>query len=540
MAEAEHLDSGTDRAVRAATRGALISMVLILVSRLTGLGRDIAIAAVFGQGRHTDCYYAALQVPDLLHFLIAGGVLGSSFMPVYAEYRRERGDEAAWELCSVVFTLWTLFAVGLVALSELFAPQLVRWLAAPGFPAEDLPQVVALTRIVLPAQVAFFSGGVLMGVQWVHRDFVIPGIGPSLYNLGILAGGIIGGLAVGPEAGVVGLAWGALAGAFVGNLVLQFVGIARYAPRLRFSLDWRHPGARRVLLLMLPVIFSLSLPQVDVQINRWFASWLPEGSMTALDRAYRLMLLPVGIFGQAVAVGFYATLTNLAAEKRLDEYRSTLIFGLRQLGFVALPATALLIVLRVPIVALVFQHGQFDQSDTQAVAGALALYAVGVWCWCAEQLLGRAFYALQDTRTPVYSGTVVTVIFVGLNALFMRLFAQRWGAEAAHLGLALSTSVSAALYVTVLLWRLRRRMGRLGLTALVASLAKSGAASVALGAAAWAMLTALLGQGVAQPALTAPLAGGAGLLVFAVAARMLRMEEAADLSNRLTARLRRR
>jgi putative peptidoglycan lipid II flippase len=495
-------------------------MATILLSRLSGLVRDVVIAAVFGQGRHTDTYYAALQIPDLLFFLIAGGALSSSFMPVYIEYRAQQGEDEAWRLFSVVATLWTTFVLVLVALGELLAPWLVPVLAAPGFPPAELAQVVVLTRIALPAQIAFFTGGLLMGVQWAHGGFLVPGLGPTVYNLGIMAGGALGGLTLGPRAGVAGLVWGALGGALVGNLLLQIYGLWRYQPRFRPTFDLRHPGARRVLWLMLPVIFSLSLPNVDVQVNRWFASHLFPGAMSALERANRLMLVPVGLFGQAVSVGFYASLSQLAVARQFDEFRATVVYGLRLLACLALPATAFLVVCGEPTVALLFQHGRFSAEDTRLVAGALAVYSLGIWCWCSEQLCARAFYALQDTRTPVWTGTGVTVVFVGLNYALWKLFERLWGPSAAHLGLACSTTLSALLYVVLLLVLLRRRVGGLHLVQLGATAAKALVAALALGLVGWAVRRAGL-----SPLATVALAGGLGLTVFGAVALALGLEE---------------
>ena len=546
MADEQHVDgpeppaTEAGSALRTATRGALISAALILLSRITGLARDMVILGVFGQDRYTDCFKAALQVPDLLFFLIAGGVLSSSFMPTYAEYRQKHGEDEAWELCSVVLTLWTLFAVVLVTVGELFAVPLVRGLATPGpeWTQQQITFVVTMTRIVLPAQIAFFVGGVLMGIQWVHRDFIIPGIGPTVYNLGIMIGGAIGGALLGGR-GVIGLVWGGVVGAFVGNFALQLYGVWRYRPKLRFSLNWRHEGAQRVLILMLPVIFSLSMPQVDVQINKWFAAFLPAGMMSALDTAYRLMLLPVGVVGQGVATSFYATMTNLAAAERMEEYRETVIGGLRQLAAVALPATALLVVLRVPVVAVLFERGKFDRADTLLVAAALAVYALGIYFWCAEQLLGRAFYALRDTMTPPWCGTVVTVIFIALDWLLMRLFIARWGQSAGYLGLALATTLAAGLYCGALLLLLRRKVGGLGLRALAASATKATLAALVAAVVAWAILRVLATARVDSPLLSLLLGGAAGTMAYAGAARGLGLSEAVALADRLMGRLRR-
>lgn len=532
--------------MRAATRGALVSAGLIMLSRIAGLARDVSVAGVFGQTIYTDSYAAALQVPDLLMFMIAGGVLSSSFIPVYTEYRREQGEAAAAELASVVFTLWMTIAIVSVLLLEVFSAPLVRWFGTPGvgLPGSDwrwadYHRVLTMTRIVLPAQIAFFGGGVLMGMQYVRREFVIPGLGPTVYNLGLIVGCFAGGWMLGPT-GVQGLVWGGLIGAMLGNLALQLWAVSRYEPGLRLSFNWRHPGARRVLVMMLPVIFSLSMPLVDTQINRWFAiRYGAAGQATALDRAYRLMMLPVGVLGQGVATSFYATLANLADPSQRPLFKQTLIHGLRQLALGALPITAALVVLRVELVAMLFERGNFARADTLVVAGVLWLFALGIYAWCGEQLVGRAFYALQDTRTPPWTGSVVTVIFIGLNLLFMALFDGWRGAEARYLGLALATTLSAWLYFGVLLVLLRRKIGLLGGRELAVDLLKMLVATVLMALAMWGGRHSLLTLGWQHAWVVGGLGLALGTVVYVLAALGLGVIDVSALRG-LMGQLRRR
>ncbi|GIV21451.1 MAG: putative lipid II flippase MurJ [Armatimonadota bacterium] len=499
-------------------RAAAVMMAAIFVSRVLGQLRDTAIAAWFGQNAYTDVYRAAFSIPDLLFFLIAGGALSSSFVPVFTEYLTRGQEEEAWKVFSVVATFMTLVVTGFVLVGEIFARQLVP-LVAPGFQPWQLDMTAALTRIVLPAQICFFLGGLMMATLYVRGHFLVPALGPIIYNLGIIAGGWL----LGGHLGVAGLSWGALIGAVVGNLLLQMAFLRRVGVRYRFSLHLRHPGVVKVGKLVLPVILGLSLPQVFVLINRVFASLLPPGAVSALDNANKQMQAPLGIFAQAISIAVFPTLSAQAARGDMEAFRRTLVQGVRALWFLTVPISVWMMILSTDIVSILLQYKKFTPDDTRITAEALVFYCIGLFAFSSQAILNRAFYAVQDTVTPVVIGTLTTLVFVPLNWWLI--------GPLAHKGLALAGSIAAILHVLWMLYALRRKVqipvGQLWLP--FARLVLASLLSGAVGYAARTLLVTTLHEAGLHPKLVSLLAialvfsagGGAYLLI----ARLFRAEE---------------
>ncbi|HSV74440.1 MAG TPA: murein biosynthesis integral membrane protein MurJ [Chthonomonadales bacterium] len=519
--EAPSLEPSAARRVASATG---IMMAAILASRLLGLIRDAVISALFGQGYWSDIYYAAFLVPDLLFFLIAGGALSSAFIPVFTE-KLTRGDtEGAWRLFSTIASVMFVVVSAFVVAGEVFAVPLVA-LIAGGFDPSKAAATAELTRIVLPAQICFFLGGLMMGVQNAHGRFWVPALGPIVYNLGIIAGGV----ALAPWLGPAGLCWGALAGAVVGNFALQAWAVRRLGGRFRLRFDARSPDAMRVWRLMLPVVLGLALPQVSILINRAFASALGDGPISAITRANMLMQVPLGVFAQALGVAILPTLSAQAAAGQITQLRATAAAGVRTLLFLTIPASALMVALAEPIVRMVLEQGLFGPQDTRMAATALVYYSVGIFAWSAHAVLARGFYAVQDTRTPVVIGTAVTLVFVPMNWLFMAPLGL------GYRGLALATTIAAILHMLVMQRVLSRRLGGFEEARLVSSLARTVPASALAAAAAWgarvAMERALAGGAVStlnmklETLAVLAVASGAGVLVYAGTAALLRSEE---------------
>lgn len=513
--------SNTTRHVAGATG---IMMASILASRLLGLVRDAVISHQLGQKYAADVYKGAFQIPDLLFFLIAGGALSSAFIPVFTSCIAEGREDDAWNLFSAVATIMFVVVGAFVVFGEVFTAPLMH-LVNPGFPPAKVAATVPLTRIVLPAQVCFFIGGLLMGCQFARGKFLIPSLGPIVYNIGI----IIGGLVLYRWLGLPGFCWGALGGAVAGNFFLQIWGAKRVGMRFRISFAGRRPDVVRVWKLMLPVVLGVALPQVSIWINRAFAGVLGDGPMAALDNANRIMQVPLGIFAQAMAVAVFPTLSALAATGRLAEMRDTSSGSLRSLLFLTIPSSVYLILMATPIVQLLLQHGKFHADDTALASVALGFYGIGIFAWSAQSILSRSFYALQDTVTPVLIGTGVTLVFVPMNWLFMNTLAM--GIR----GLALATTVAAILHAVVMLWVLRRRLGGFDGRRLALSVARVLAASAAGGVACWGarsgvdwVLGAAVGGTLHVKAVAAIelLAGAAaGGLVYVGACVLLRAQE---------------
>jgi putative peptidoglycan lipid II flippase len=464
-------------------RASMLMMTAITASRLLGMLRDTVIAYRFGQNEWTDAYRAAFQLPDLLFFMVAGGALSSALMPIFSGYWERGQKEEAWRVFSTVFTLMVSLTALLVVVLELIAPWAVA-LLFPGFDRFRWEQTTVLTRIVLPSQIFFLMGGLMMATLYARRHFLVPALGPNIYNLGIIFGGLV--LAI--PFGIAGLAYGALLGALVGNVLMPMWVMARLGSAYRPLFDWRHPGVREVFRLMLPVMFGLSLPGIYMLILRVFASWLPPGAISALDNANRQMQAPLGIVGQGVALAIFPALTALAATGKWHELRVVLKRGLRLVWFLTAPAMFLLLLLAEDIGRVLLQYGKFRPEDTQMVATALRGFALGLFAWSGQALVSRAFFALRDSLTPVLIGTAITGLFIPLCFVLMRWLD--------YAGLALATSLAAMGQLVWMLWALRRRLPvseQPDTEPLVRPVLLTGVASLAMGGVAWLIYPWLLG-----------------------------------------------
>ena len=428
-------------------RSAAIMMVAVFLSRILGQLRDTLIASWFGQGTSTDIYRAAFSVPDLLYFLIAGGALSSAFIPVFSAYIAHKDDDNAWSVFSNVASVMFIVVSVMVVLCEIFTPQLVK-LIAPGFTPYEIKETTRLTRIILPAQLAFFLGGLIMGSLQSLGNPWGQALGPIVYNLGIIAGGLFLRKSMGTE----GMIWGALIGAFLGNFLLQVYLMRKDGGKFRWSLDLKHPGVIQVGKLMLPVILGLSLPQVYVLVNRMFASMLQHGIISALDNASKLMQAPLGIFAQSIGIAILPTLSGLAATKQMDEFTQTFYKGLRTLWMLAFISTALMVALAPDIISIIYGYGAFAKTHgaAQITATAMVLYCLGLFASSSQAVLNRAFYAVQDTVTPIVIGTITTIIFFPMNYALMKPFGYK--------GLALSGSLIAMVHVGWMLLAVKKRI----------------------------------------------------------------------------------
>jgi len=529
---------------------AAIMVAAILASRVLALVRDMVVSYYFGAGAVTDAYKAAFSLPDLLYYLIAGGALSSAFIPVFTEYLTRGDEENAWKVFSVFGTALVALLTLVVIVGELFTEALLVPLC-PGFSEEKLRLTAGLTRVILPAQVFFFAGGLMMSTLYARRHFLMPALGPVVYNLAIIIGGMIGGARFGPYLGIYGLAWGVLAGAFIGNVAMQVWTMRRVGVRYRPSLDIRHPGVVKVAKLMLPVLLGLSLPQLCMILTRPFASTLGDGPITWLDNANKIMQIPLGIFAQALAVAIFPTMSALAAQRDLPGLRRQFSLGLRTVLFLTLPSAVLIIVLATPITALLFERGLWTPEATRATASAVVFYSLAIFAVSGQQIVNRGFYSMQNTLTPMLVGTAASVLFLGLNWALV-------GSPFGHAGdlafaeqversnrLALSYTVSMTLYLAGLLVLFRRALGGLEGGVIVRSVARVCLGAAAAGAVAWAAREAvagLMGPRAGQVGLLTQLAaaGALGGLAYLLAVRLLRVPEAEFLFSAVSRRFRRR
>ena len=395
-------------------RTAVSMMFLIFVSRLLGFVRLRAASEVFGRTWHTDAFNAAFVIPDLMYYLLVGGALSSAFIPVFTSYLAKGEEAEGWNLASSFLNLTFLGLVAFSLLGMAFSPQLAP-LVAYNFTGEQRELLIYLMRIMFPAVFLTALSGLAVGVLNSYQRFILPVMGPILYNIGIILGAYL----LGPRMGIVGMAVGTVAGA-AANFSLQLVQLRRWRSNYRLTINWHHPGMRRIFALMGPAVISLSIAQINLIISQNLASGLAKGTITALGLANRLMQFPLGVFAMGISQVIFPTMTRQAAVEDWPTLRHTFSRGLRSIFYITIPSAIGLLALGDPIVRLLFQAGEFGPDDTAATAYALLFYAPGLVALSGTQLLTRIYYSLQDTRTPVKVGIQAVIINTILSLGFLK------------------------------------------------------------------------------------------------------------------------
>ena len=485
---------------RQIARAAGLVMVFFVLSRLLGLAREMIIGARFGTSADLDAYLAAFRLPDLLFQLVAGGALGSAFIPTFTGYLADGDREGAWRLASGVANLVVVIMTAVAILAAVLAPWLVQKIIAPGFDPAQQVLAARLMRLMLVTPVVFGVSGLVMGALNAHQHFLWPAAAPIVYNLSIVGGA----LALASNLGVTGLAIGVVIGAVL-HLLVQVPGLVRFKARYWPVLTLHDPGVREVGRLMAPRVLGLAAVQVNFLINTVLASGLTEGSLSALNFAWLMMLLPQGVFAQAVATAAFPTFSALVARGEADEMRHTLSATLRAIFFLSVPAAVGLLVLRVPLIQALFQRGAFEASSTEAVAWALAFYALGLPAHAGIEVVARAFYALHDTHTPV----VISVVAMGLNVVLSLVLIG----PLLHGGLALANTVATTLELLGMMILIRRRLGGIGGRQLIHASGRVVLAALLMGGVLWAALS-LAGEEINQGG--ALVKAGGGILLGAV------------------------
>ncbi len=515
--------SRSSSGTRQIARGAAVVMAAFVLSNLVGLVRQILITSAFGADAALDAFYAAARLPEILFSLVAGGALGSAFIPALTGFLEKKKQTEAWQLASAIANWVTLILLAICALAWLFAPQLVSNILVPQFDPAQQALTVSLLRIQLLTPILFGVSGLLMGILNAHQSFLLPALAPSLYWLGM----IFGVLFFVPGMGIHGLAWGAVLGAAL-HLGVQLPGLLKLRPHYQPLLGLHLASVRNVGKLMAPRLLGVAAVQLNFVVNTIIASGLPSGSLSAIVVAFQVMTMPQVVIAQAIAIAALPTSSAQVARGRLDELRLSLASTLRGIVFLALPASVGLILLREPIVALLFQRGEFSVDDTQLVAWALLWYAAGLLGHSVVEIASRAFYSLHDTRTPVLVGTGAMALNVVLSLTLPAVFLSRGWMP--HGGLALSNSAATFLEMLALLYLMRRRLGGLQEKQLLGGLGQAALASAAMGFALWLWTSRL----AAAPLWLFAVGGIAlGLVAYALAAWALKVPELAELRQQI-------
>jgi len=417
----------------------LIMMASIFLSRVIGLIREMVIAYIGGAGAGVDAYQVAFVIPEILNHVLASGFLAITFIPIFTAYLTQDNEKEGWRVFSLIMTCFGALLAILVVIAMVFTPQLM---SVVGFEDPDTrASTIRMTRVIMPAQFFFFCGGLLMAVQYAKEKFLIPALAPLIYNIGIICGGLV----LGPWIGIEGFAWGVLAGAIIGNFILQIFGAHRAGMVYRPILNLTHPDLKKYLLLTLPLMLGLTMTFSTEFFFRLFGSYLPAGSVSSLNYSWRLMYVLVGLFGQAAGVASYPFLARLVAENKIPEMNQLMN---RTLRFVALaiPVSALVIVLRIEVIRMIFQRGTFDAAATETTSSVLIFIMIGTSAFAAQTIVSRGYYAMQNTIFPAVFGSLAVILSIPLYLIGM----NRWGVN----GVALAISISAIFQVGLLyvLW----------------------------------------------------------------------------------------
>ena len=518
-------------------RSAGIFGLATIASRILGLARDTVLAHYFGAGDANDAFRVASRIPNLVRDLFAEGAMSAAFVPTFTRQLTLHGREKSWRLASSVINALLIVTGVIVVIGIVFAEPLVRLFASefsvvPG----KLELTIYLTRIAFPFLILVAVAAVLMGMLNSLGHFFVPALSPAMFNVAVIVMSL-GLIPISASLGVQPItivAISTLVGG-AGQLAIQWPPLRKEGFRYRPVLDFRDEGLHRVLLLMGPGTIGMAATQINVFVNTVLATGEGTGAVSWLDFAFRLMYLPIGLFGVSIATVATPAVSRLVAEQDFARIRSTLAGALGLMLFLNLPATVGLMVLAGPIVAVIFEHGQFTSTDTTNTAAALQLYAIGLIGYSIVRIISPTFYALGRSRVPVMVSAASVLVNIALNVALVRTLGYR--------GLALGTSITAMLNASVQLFLLRREIQGMEGRRIAASFARVIVASAVMGGVTWMtyelMLNALPGSSLATQIIRLVVTIVTSLAALAGVAQMLRIPEFGDARDLVLRRLKR-
>jgi putative peptidoglycan lipid II flippase len=417
----------------------LLLMSAVMMSRVIGYVREAYIAYAFGAGPQTDAYVAGFQIPDWLNYLVAGGTASITFVSIYTRFLAEKREKEAEQTFSVIVTVMTVvLGIGTI-LAEVFTPSIERYIF-PHFTPDQLALCVHLTRILLPAQIFFYVGGVVSAVLLSRRLFLFPAFGPLLYNIAIIMGGVL----FSRTLGIAALAYGAVAGAFIGPFLINAIGAARIGTGYHVSFDIKNAAFREWVRLSIPLMLGVSLVTADDWILRYFASG-NVGDITLFNYAKRLFAVPIAVLGQATGQASLPFFARLFGEKRMKEFTDTVNGSIYRIVATSLLATSFMAVAALPLIDLVYRRGRFNFSDSQTTALYFFWFSLSLACWAAQGLYARAFYAAGNTLTPMVASSLITVASIPVYSALYHAFSSVGLAMASDVGIAANTLAMAVL-----------------------------------------------------------------------------------------------
>ncbi|MFK7800454.1 MAG: murein biosynthesis integral membrane protein MurJ [Anaerolineae bacterium] len=510
-------------------RAAGVVALFFLLTRFFGLLKVSAISNYYGINVEADAFYLALRLPDLLFGIVAGGALGSAFIPTFSGYLAKDDEQAGWDLFSAVLNLILLLMVVLAGLAAIFTESIIYQLyidiSKPDW-EETLRLAVPMTRVMLLSIVIFGASGLFMAALNAKQHFFAPAVAGVLYNLGIILGTVF----FAPN--IMGAAWGAVIGAALHALV-QIPALLQNGVRYRPIFQTGDGGVRQVLTLMGPRIVGLSFSYLNPFIVPTLARSMLTGTVAGLNNANQIMLVPYSLLGQAVGVVSFPTMAALAAEGNHTEMRRILTSALRSILFLGLPMTIGLILLRRPTVMLLLERGEFTSADTDFVSGLLFFYALAILPLAGLEVIARAFYSLQDTWTPVIAALVQLPVMIGLSILFAFQLFPAAGLDPAG-GIALGFSLSNWIEVIVLVFLLRNKLNGIGAADLIDGAWRMGVAAAVMIPAVVFTLRFIPFE---SPLILIPAGGAVGVLVYFGVSQLLAIRELVRFTQPLLRRL---
>jgi putative peptidoglycan lipid II flippase len=473
---------------RQIARAAGTVMIAFIISNLIGLVRGIVIYRTFGTSAQLDSFNAANRVTEMLYNLMAGGALGSAFIPTFTGFLTRQDGKGAWRLASSVINLLIIILMVVCAIAFIFAPQIVQhglYVLDPTASTGQLELTTTLLRILLPSIIIFGLSGLVMGMLNSHQIFAVPALAPSMYSIGMILG-----ITVFPaEWGIFRLAWGTLLGSAL-HLAVQIPSLIRVKFQYHPMLGWRIPEVRRVFRLFLPRIFGVAVVQLNFIVNTIIALSLPIGSASSITLAFSLMLMPQMAIAQSIAIASLPSFSAQVELGKLDEMRASLAATLRGVLLLSIPASLGLILLRTPLIRLLYEDGTiFTSLSTNMVSWALLWYAAGLVGHSVVEIISRAFYALHDTKTPVFVGAAAMALNLGFSFLFSWIFQQLGWMP--HGGLALANALATALEMVTLLIIMRRRLHGIEGRSLLDMLGRCLLAVGVMACTLWAWMTVM-------------------------------------------------
>lgn len=501
-----------------------------MLSRIMGMVRDMVVSRLFGAGLATDAFFAAFQIPNMLRRFFAEGALTAAFVPTFSSTLSRRGDEKARELANTCFTLLTIVMATITLAGIVLSPVIVG-LMFPGFKAEPgkYELAILLNRLMFPYIFFISLVALCMGILNTLRHFFTPAISTVFLNISMIVAALC--LRGFFEAPITALAVGVLIGGCI-QLIMQLPVLWSKGFPLRPNFNFNSPEIRSIALLMLPSVFGVGVYYLNITVSAILASLLPQGSVSYLYYAQRLFEFPQGIFTASVAQAVLPSMSRQAADGDITGMKNSLSFGVRLMLFITIPAMAGLMVCSIPIFSLIFMGGAFDYGTVVNSASALLYYSLGLSFVALTRVLAPVFYALKDTKTPVYTALITFIINLCLSLVLM--------GPLKHGGLALATTLSAFCNMLLLLWLLRRKIGSFGGNSILLTALKSTAASIPMAAAVWYGCSFVNWSQAGHKMLKGSVLGGSiacGVAIYILTVKLLRSEEVLEAVSMLRRKL---